>query len=153
MNRWPDGAHDNPGGSSTIAIRSVCEGNTHQTHTAGRHDAKKKIIISFQDCIFWHTFTFTCHDTLVYPISGNLEESPLRWLVAWGQFLRLQELMRKSEWIQQKQDDFFPRISHFHQAGGTTTLYNHPLSNQTYFSVLYVFPHPSDKLYYNYTKK
>lgn len=70
---------------------------THIKHTRQEDAMPKKDNNSFQDCIFWHTFTFTCHDTLVYPISGNWKESLLRRLAARGQLLRPWELMQKAK--------------------------------------------------------
>lgn len=45
----------------------------HIKHTR-QEDAMPKEFI--QDCIFWHTFTFTCHDTSVYPGCGKSERKP-----------------------------------------------------------------------------
>lgn len=105
-----------------------------------------------QDCIFWHTFTFTCHDTLVCSGHGKSERKPAEGTGNTRPApAPLGTNNKKAEWIQQYQNHFLPRISHFHQAGGIT-LCNYPFSKWTYFSVLYVSPHPSYKLYYNYTK-
>lgn len=109
-------AHDSPGGRSSIAVWSVTEA-THTKRT-WQEDTMPKKPTSFQDCMFWHTFTFTCHSTLVHPISGNLKENLMRRLAAWGQLLRPWEPMQKAEWIQQWPDGFFQRTSQFHKLEG-----------------------------------
>lgn len=45
----------------------------HIKHTWQEDVMPKEFI---QDCIFWHIFTFTCHDTLVYPGHGKSERKP-----------------------------------------------------------------------------
>lgn len=75
MNRWPGWAHDSPGGSSTIAVRSVSEGNAHQTHTAGRRYAKKKKFTSrlhFLAYIYIHLSQY-----LRLPRLGKSERKPV----------------------------------------------------------------------------
>lgn len=73
MSRWPSWAHDSPIRSSTtdctIALWGQCTSNTHGRKTQCQKN-------SFKNCIFWHTFTFTCHDTLVYPSRGKSEGKP-----------------------------------------------------------------------------
>lgn len=109
---------------------------------------------SIQDCIFWHTFTFTCHDTLVYSGHGKSERKPAEGTGNTGPAPALLGTNAKGWMNSTVSESFLSRISwisHFHQAGGTALCY-YPFSNWTYFSVLYVSPHPSYKLYYNYTK-
>lgn len=122
-------------------------GNAHQTHVAGRHYAKKPHLISRLHVLAYVYIHLSQYFSL--PHLGK-SKSLTRRLAAWGQLLRPWEPMQKAEWIQQWPDGFFQRISHFHQAGGPMTLHNYTLSTWTYFSVLYVSPQPSYKLYYNY---
>lgn len=104
-----------------------------------------------QDCICWHTFTFTCHDTSVYPSHRKSERKSAEGTGNRGPAPAPLGTNAKGWMNSTVTETFLSKDFPFPPSWRNNPM-QLPIFNWTYFSVPYVSPHPSYKLYYNCTK-